>query len=108
MKKTIIIFLLIIGSLTAKAQEHFELEASTGWTFFNLINSPEYEFDDAYMGYGVQNTVDIWLAQRFKEKHDFKIGLGLTQYYFLDFIVTSPSYYANFRIGADFQTPLKK
>jgi hypothetical protein len=109
MKKTITLLFLILGSLTvSNAQEHFELEASTGWTFFNLINSPEYEYDDAYMGYGIQSTVDMWLSQRFKEKHDFKIGLGLTQYYFLDFIVTPPSYYANVRIGIDWQTPLEK
>ena len=108
-KKTITLLFLILGTFTiSNAQEHFELEAGTGWTFFNLINSPEYEYDDAYMGYGIQSTVDVWLSQRFKEKHDFKIGLGLTQYYFLDFEVTDPSYYANFRIGADFQTPFKK
>jgi hypothetical protein len=109
MKKIIVIILIFLGNTNiTTAQEHFELEASTGWTFFNLINSPEYEYDNEYMGYGIQSTLDIWLAQRFKEKHDFKIGLGLTQYYFLDFTVTPPSYYANFRIGADFQTRFKK
>jgi hypothetical protein len=109
MKKTIIISLLIIVSLNTQAQEHFELEAGTGWVFFNLINSPEYEFDNAYMGYGTQSTIDGWLVQRFWGKHDFKVGLGLTQYYFLDVsAVTPPSYYANFRIGADWQTPLEK
>ena len=47
MKQTILSLLIAFISINTQAQEHFELEASTGWTFFNLINSPEYEFDDA-------------------------------------------------------------
>jgi hypothetical protein len=40
MKKTILLLFLIIGSLTvSNAQEHFEIEAGTGWVFFNLISS---------------------------------------------------------------------
>ena len=75
MRKIIAIFFLIIGNLTTQAQEHFEVEASTGWNFYNYFNE-DADLLDRYVGYGLQYGLDVWYSKKVNNTFDTRLGLG--------------------------------
>ena len=103
MRKIIAIFFLIIGNLTTQAQEHFEVEASTGWNFYNYFNE-DADLLDRYVGYGLQYGLDVWYSKKVNNTFDTRLGLGYANFYHLDFTVTNASHYASLRLGTDIQT----
>jgi hypothetical protein len=86
------------------AQETYQVEASTGWMFFNLISNPD-DFLGQYKGYGVQNDLTFWLNDKANHRTNFKVGLGYTNFIPLEFSalrnVTSSSY-LGLKTGFDF------
>jgi hypothetical protein len=104
MKKIITLLFLILGNISiTNAQEHFELEASTGWNFYNRFNEADF-YDKNYIGYGIQSGLDFWFSKKINKTFDARLGLGYANFYHLDFIVSDASHYASMRLGTDIQT----
>jgi hypothetical protein len=85
------------------AQEHFEIEASTGWNFYNHFNQADF-YDKNYIGYGVQSGLDFWFSKKINNTFDARLGVGYANFYHLDFIVSGVSNYSSLRLGTDIQT----
>ena len=79
MKKIIFAFLIILISNTTQAQEHFELEASTGWNFYNRFND-EVDLVDMYVGYGIQSGLDFWFSKKINNTFDARLGVGYANF----------------------------
>jgi hypothetical protein len=103
MKKTIFTLLIAAFAIITNAQEHFEVEASTGWNFYNHFNE-NTDFLDRYVGYGLQYGLDVWYSKKINKTFDTRLGLGYANFHHLDFIVVDASHYATLRLGTDIQT----
>ena len=104
MKKTITLLFLILRTFTiSNAQEHFELEASTGQNFYNQFNEADI-YDYFYIGYGIQSGLDVWYSKKINNTFDTRLGLGYANFYHLDLMVVDASHYASLRLGTDVQT----
>ena len=89
MKQTILSLLIAFISINTQAQEHFELEASTGWNFYNHFNQADF-YDENYIGYGIQSGLDFWFSKKINNTFDARLGVGYANFYHLDFIVSFP------------------
>lgn len=103
MKKTIFTLLIVAFATITNAQERFEIEASTGWNFYNHFNEADF-YDNFYIGYGLQHGLDIWYSKKINRTLDVRLSVGYANFYHLDFEVVNPSHYASLRLGTDIQT----
>ncbi len=101
--KKVLLALFIFNVLSLNAQEHFEVEASTGWNFYNLFDD-EIDINDLYVGYGLQYGIDAWYSRKINNTFDTRIGIGYANFYHLDFAVSDISNYMSLRLGTNIQT----